>query len=160
MQSAGVRAEKNCSKRHTAVLIIERITVRISSGSFIVFVRRRMAAAPCIPLIYHPMCFLISRTAMCSPLYCAIRSKCLSSMAIRSSSSGGSGRPSPLQSDAASLNIHGLPSAPLAIITPSQSVSSSIRIASSPLKTSPLPMIGTLTALFTSAIACQSALPS
>ena len=78
----------------------------------------------------------------------------------RFSSAGGAGSSSPSrQRLTASRKIQGLPSMPLAIMTPSQPVSSIMRTASAAAKTSPLPMTGMDTAFFTCAMMSQSALP-
>ena len=55
--------------------------------------------------------------------------------------------------------IQGLDDAARPIMTASQSVSATMRTASSGVMMSPLPMTGILTASFTSAMRVQSALP-
>ena len=78
---------------------------------------------------------------------------------MRSSDEGGGRTLPPSMSARASRKIHGLPCAPRATITASQPVRSSIAFASAAVKTSPLPITGTLTAAFTCAITSQSAAP-
>ena len=79
-------------------------------------------------------------------------------MSTRSSGVGG-GAVSPRSAAAISRNIQGLPWAARPTITASQPVSSIIRSASAPLRTSPLPNTGTDTARFTARMTLQSARP-
>ena len=80
-------------------------------------------------------------------------------MSTRSPGAGGRAS-SPRNAAAISRKIQGLPWAARPTTTASQPVSSSMRSASAPQRTSPLPNTGTRTARLTSAITRQSAAPA